>query len=113
MSELRELILKIANKHDDIDFLGEDLKWGEPSFITNTSGSTFRIDWKKKNQDSISLYFNCNTKLVSTFREMFPNDFQYDGNREIRLPLSKKLPKQKLSQCIEMAFKYNLIKNKL
>ena len=113
IGELRKLILKVANKYDEIDFIGEDLKWGEPSFVTKSSGSTFRLDWKKKNPESISLFFNCQTKLISTFREMYPNDFQFEGNREIRLALNKKLPVRKLSKCIELAFKYNLVKNQL
>jgi hypothetical protein len=113
IGELRALVLKVAEKYDEIDFIGEDLKWGEPSFITKSSGSTFRLDWKSKNPESISLFFYCQTKLISTFKEMYPNDFHFEGNREIRLPLNKKLPIRKLSKCIELAFKYNLIKKQL
>ncbi len=109
---LRALILKVTQL-DGIDFIGEELKWGEPSFITKSSGSTIRIDWKKKTPECISIFFNCQTKLISTFKEMYPNDFEYHGNREIRLPLKKKYPVKKLEKCIELALKYNLIKREL
>lgn len=111
LKKLRELVLKIANSNDDIDFIGEDLKWGEPSFITKSSGSTLRIDWKPKNPEYISLFFNCKTKLISIFKEIYPTEFEYIGEREIRLPLAKKYPIKKLSKCIELSLKYNLIKN--
>lgn len=113
MRELRNLILTIANNDPSIDYVGEELKWGEPSFITKSSGSTFRIDWKPKRPDTISLYFNCQTKLISTFKEMYPNDFHFEGNREIFLELKLPLKSKKISKCIEMAFKYNLIKKDL
>ena len=108
--DLRSLILRVANSHPEIDFLAEDLKWGEPSFLTKSSGSTIRIDWKSKLPNSISIYLNCQTKLISIYKELYPNDFEYFGNREIRLSLDKEYTKEKLSKCIELAFKYNLIK---
>jgi len=110
--ELRNLILEVANNDDDIDFIGEDLKWGEPSFLTKSSGSTIRIDWKQKNPDNISLYVNCRTKLISIFKELYPEEFEYVDNRELRLPLKRKYSKKKLVNCIELALKYNLIKKK-
>lgn len=110
--KLRDLILKVAANDEQIDFIGEDLKWGEPSFITKSSGSTFRLDWKKKSPKSISLFFNCQTKLIPIFKELYPEDFEYVGNRELRIPLKGKYSKRNLKKCIELAFKYNLIKDK-
>lgn len=109
--ELRDIILEIANNNPEIDFIGEDLKWGEPSFLTNSSGSTIRIDWKKKNPNTISIFVNCQTKLISIYKELYPYDFEYIGKREIRLPLDEKYSKKNIRKCIELALKYNLIKD--
>jgi hypothetical protein len=109
--DLRELILSIATNDTEIDFIGEELKWGEPSFLTKTSGSTLRIDWKEKNQDKLSLYVNCRTRLISIFKELFPEEFVYIGNREVQMPLNGRYSKKKLAKCIELVLKYNLIKN--
>ena len=109
--ELRKIILDIALADNDIDFIGEDLKWGEPSFITKSSGTTLRIDWKEKNPNSISIFVNCRTKLISIYKDIYPDDFEYIGNREIRLSLLKRYSTKKLSKCIELALKYNLIKD--
>ena len=110
--ELRDIILEVVSNNQDIDFIGEDLKWGEPSFLTKSSGSTFRIDWKRKNPNNISIFVNCQTKLISIYKELYPNDFEYVGNREIRLSLEIKYSSnKKLKKCIELALKYNLIKD--
>ena len=108
--KLREIIIDIALNDDQIDYLGEELKWGEPSFLTKSSGTTLRIDWKENSQNHISLFVNCRTKLVSIYKDLYPDDFEYIGNREIRLSLFKKYSLEKISKCIELALKYNLIK---
>ena len=108
--KLREIIIDIALNDDQIDYLGEELKWGEPSFLTKSSGTTLRIDWKENSPNHISLFVNCRTKLVSIYKDLYPDDFEYIGNREIRLSLFKKYSLEKISKCIELALKYNLIK---
>ena len=112
MLDLRKFILEIVSKDSEIDFTEEALKWGEPSFMTKSSGSTLRIDWKEKSPEYISLFVNCQTKLISIFKELYPNDFEYVGNRELRLPLKGKYSKVKLKKCIELVLKYNLVKNR-
>ena len=109
--DLSKLILVVVRKDKDIDFIEETLKWGEPSFLTKTSGSTLRIDWKERNPNYINIFVNCRTKLISIFKDLYPNDFEYVGNREIRLPLGGKYSKNKLKKCIELVLKYNLIKS--
>ncbi len=111
MLALRKCILDIAKKDEEIDFVCEALKWGEPSFLTKSSGTTLRIDWKEKTPEYISIFVNCQTKLISMFKELYPNEFEYFGNRELRIPLKGKYSKTKLKKCIELVLKYNLIKN--
>ncbi len=111
--ELRDIILKVAIRDDEIDYGGEVLKWGEPTFVTKTSGSTLRLAWKADRPNSISLFVNCRTKLMAAFKQMYPIDFEYIGSREIRLPLGRGYPILKLEKCIELTFKYNLLKNLL
>lgn len=108
---LRELILDLANKEKEVDFIGKALKWGEPSFLTKSSGSTLRIDWKEKTPDYMSLYVNCQTKLIAMFKELYPNDFEFIGNREVKIPLNGKYSKNKLKKCILLVLKYNLVKD--
>ena len=50
---LRRLIIETAATTEGVGELEETLKWGEPSYLTpqTKSGSTVRIDWKKKKED--------------------------------------------------------------
>ncbi len=54
---LRELIIETAREVPEITELEETLKWGEPSFLTKT-GSTLRIDWKKRLPANIKFILN-------------------------------------------------------
>lgn len=104
---LRQLILDTGSKTDGVGELEETLKWGEPAYVTiNKSGSTVRIDRKKKS-DSYAMYFNCNTTLVETFRNLFPNDFIFEGSRALVFDINAKLPRKELAFCIGIALTYH------
>src|SRR4051812_22838464 len=82
---LRQLIFDTAAQTKGVGKLEETLKWGEPAYVTSEtkSGSTIRIDQKKYKEGYYAIYFNCQTNLVDTFREIFPNEFKLEGNRAI------------------------------
>ena len=109
---LRQLIFETAAVTEGVGELEETLKWGEPSYLTpNTkSGSTVRIDWKQKNEDQYAMYFKCTTNLVETFREKYPTEFRYGGNRSIIFKKDDEIPVKELSDCIALALTYHLRK---
>jgi len=107
---LRELILETARETDGVNRLEETLKWGEPSYICPI-GSTIRIHWKEKAPDQVAMYFSCSTRLVPTFRQVFQEDFQFEGKRAVVLPLNEEWPEAKLKQCIAAGLTYKKIKN--
>jgi len=109
MAALRALILETAAELSEVEKLEETLKWGEPSYL-NKYGSTIRMDWKAKAPDQYALYFKCTSKLVITFREVFPDVFQYEKNRAIVFGLKTRVPKEKLKQCIKAALLYHKVK---
>jgi hypothetical protein len=106
---IRELMHAIA-KEENLGTVTESLKWGEPSFQTK-KGSPVRMDWKPKSPATISVYFNCKTRLIETFKEVYPDAFEYVGNREIKIPLSEPLPEAELKACLSMALRYHSIKH--
>ena len=110
MLNLRELIFDVAAQSPEIGSLQETLKWGEPAYLTaqTKSGSTVRMDWKAKAPEKIAIYFNCNTTLVDSFRGMFPNDFEFEGNRVLVLRADQPLPKKELSICVKASLTYHL-----
>lgn len=88
----------------------ECLKWGEPSYICRY-GSTIRIDWKSKKPEFLNTYFNCKTKLIETFREVYSENLIFEGNRAILIPVDKNLPEAVLTHCFSMAIRYHKIKH--
>ena len=106
---IRELVFQTAAKHPEVGAITETLKWGEPAYLTDASGtgSTIRIDFKDKDPGHVSLFFNCQTTLVGQMRREFPGEFSYVENRQVQVPISGRLPKKVLSQCLAMALLYH------
>lgn len=107
IDELIDLVKSAANE-ESVDDLACTLKWGELAFVAK-SASTIRIAWSDKNPDKCSLYFNCNSKLVDTFRSVYP-ELHYVGNREIVLDPDQSLPRASLRHCFSLALTYQLRK---
>lgn len=110
MQYLRKLVIETAEETEGIDELEETLKWGEPSFVTK-NGSTLRMDWKEKSPDQYAMYFQCSSRLVTTFRLVFDHTFQYEGNRAIVFQLNQKVPVSELKECIKASLTYHSIKH--
>ena len=106
---LRELILRTGIDHG-LAPLEESLKWGEPSYAAK-GGSAVRIDWKSRHPDKCFVLFQCQTKLVETFREIYGDSFEYEGNRAIVLKLSQDIPVKQLGHCISLSLRYHKLKH--
>jgi hypothetical protein len=108
---LRRLIFETAKATKGVGALEETLKWGQPSYLTpeTGSGSTVRIDQVKPAADQVAVYFHCQTNLVETFRELYP-ELSYSGNRAILLDVAGKLPEPALRHCVALALTYHLNK---
>lgn len=107
--ELRQLIFETALALD-IDDLEETLKWGEPSYLTKNV-STVRIAWRKSFPEQYSVFFNCKTSLIETFREIYPDTFNYEGSRAIVFDENDRVPIDALKHCIELSLSYHKIKH--
>jgi hypothetical protein len=106
---LRELIFRTAACTPGVGELEETLKWGEPAYLTtrSKSGSTVRIGWKKNRPSEYAMYFNCQTTLVDTFKSLFPDDFQYEGNHALVFQDSQAVPLETLAFCVAAALTYH------
>lgn len=106
---IRSLIVNTA-KECGISDLIETLKWGEPSYISHV-GTTIRYDWKPKFPDEYRIYFHCQTSLIETFKEVYGNTFEYEGNRALIFKLGNTLPVKELTHCLSLALRYKEIKH--
>lgn len=114
LKTLRALILDVAATTPDVGAIDETLKWGQPSYLTTESGSgsTIRIDRVKSATPQYAMYFHCQTDLVETFRELYPDGFSFEGNRAIIFDAADKLPEKELRHCVGLALTYHLRKRK-
>ena len=103
---LRRLIFDTAVATAGVGRIEETLKWGQPSYLTQPkSGSTIRID--QVPPGGYALYVHCQTNLVSTFRELYPTELAYGGNRSILLDAERDPPEAILRHCIALALTYH------
>ena len=111
---LRELIFKVASATEGVGRLTETLKWGQPSYLTQQSGSgsTVRIDRLRKG-DGYAIYFHCQSGLVDQFRRIYPKTFRYEGKRAILFDQSEHVPTRALGHCIGLALTHHAHRKKV
>lgn len=109
---LRQLIFDVAIRTEGVGELEETLRWGQPSYLTaqSRSGSLVRIDQIKSQEGKYAMHFHCQTTLVDTFKEMYRDVFEFEGNRSIVFGEEDKVPVEELSHCVSMALTYHLNK---
>ena len=108
--DLRQLIHDTAAATDGVGALEETLKWGQVSYLTTASGSgtTVRID-RDKASGQPAIYVNCKTDLLSRYRALYPDAFDYDGNRGV--VLGDAPDRAALQHVIALALTYHANKN--
>ena len=110
---LRELVFDTAEKTTGVGRLTETLKWGQPSYLTEETGSgtTVRID-RLKARDGYAVYFHCQSGLVGQFRELYPDTFKYEGKRAIVFDSGDRVPARELRHCLALALTHHSRKKK-
>lgn len=108
--QVRQLIVDTAEETTGLTKLLETTKWGEPSYVAK-HGSTIRMDWKAKTPTKYYLFFICSTELVNTFKIIYGDELQFEGNRAIILDLEEAVPVEILKKCISLALTYHKIKH--
>lgn len=106
---LHQLVFEAASENG-IDDLEETLKWGEPSYLTK-KGSTVRIAWRKSFPNEYGVFFHCKTTLVDTFKEVYPEQFRFEGNRAILFDIDDAVPVDALKHCIALSLSYHTVKH--
>ena len=107
--DLRQLILETAAATPGVGAITEALRWKQPAYLTQASGSgsTIRIDALKGSADRYALYVNCKTTLVESYRHLYPDAFQYEGRRALIFSTGRRPPEDALRHCIALALTYH------
>lgn len=110
--DIRAMLLAVAGESAEIGPISETLKWGEPAYLTEATGSgtTIRLAWKEKRPDRIGIYVHCQTNIIETLREMLPSETEFEGNRAMLLDIAKPLPVDAVRIALRMALTYHASK---
>ncbi|HEX5263943.1 MAG TPA: DUF1801 domain-containing protein [Phenylobacterium sp.] len=108
--DLRGHILAAAAAAPAIGRLTETLKWGEPAYLPAKPrvGTTVRINAVKGSARRYAAYFHCQTTLLESFRLLYPEVFEFEGNRAILFRVGEAVPDEALRHCLTMALTYHL-----
>ncbi|MEX0349348.1 MAG: DUF1801 domain-containing protein [Paracoccaceae bacterium] len=77
---LRDLIFDTAAALPEPATLSEELKWGQPAYLTR-KGTTIRLGVPKHAQ--FGLFVHCQTRLIAEFTETFPGEDRIEGTRAV------------------------------
>jgi len=108
LMEVRDLIFELAASAKAVGALSETLKWGQPSYLTARpkTGTTIRLGQGKCG--GAAMFFHCQTTLVAEFRDLFADEFTFEGNRAVILKRDEAFPTEAVRACLMRALTYHL-----
>ena len=105
--QLRELIFDVAVELPDIGGLHEELRWGQPAYLTGKrAGSTIRLGVPKK--AAFGLFAHCQTTIISDFAAAFPDVDRIEGNRAVLFDDPSQIDPARHGMLIRAALTYHL-----
>jgi hypothetical protein len=109
MLALRELVFAAASQSEGVGSIEETIKWGEPSYLTvrPKSGTTIRMNWDPDRPDECSVFFHCQTDMISTCSTLYPDLFRFEGNRRMSFAADGLLPEDAMRHCLALALTYH------
>ena len=114
LKQIRESILLTAADLDGVGLITETLKWGQPSYLTEQSGSgsTIRLApaTTTSGEEAAALYVHCATNLIEQFQSYYPHTFDYHGKRALVIRQDVSSVGEELRHCIKLALTYKLRK---
>jgi hypothetical protein len=104
---IRSLIFQVASDTAGVGEIRETLKWGQPSYLTvgPKSGTTIRLGMSRDHRPA--LFVHCQTSLISEFRDMFEDRFDFEGNRGLILRRGAVEQAHALACCVAQALTYH------
>ena len=104
---LRDLIFNVAEETPQVTQLTEDLRWGQPSYLTPPRvGSTIRLGIPK--EGGFGLYAHCQTTIIADFVSSYPGWDKIDGNRGVLFDDIKQIDPVRHGALIKAALTYHL-----
>ena len=109
LQRLRALIFETARQTEGVGDLVETLKWGQPAYhpARPRVGTTLRIDAVKGRRDRYALFIHCQTSLADTFRSLYGDTLDIEGDRAIVFSTTAEVPRAAVKHCVSLALTYH------
>lgn len=106
--KLRALILSVAEDTPEAGQVSEELRWGQPSYLTpkTGAGTTLRLGVPKTG--GFALFVHCRTSLMDEFRTLAGPGWDVEGNRAVVFRDDARLNDPALRWLISRALTYHL-----
>lgn len=105
---LRALIMDVARETPEAGRVSEELRWGQPAYLTPESkaGTTIRLGCPKTG--GFALFVHCQTTLIEGFRPIAPKGTRFDGKRAVVFESEDEVDRAALRLLIRSALTYHL-----
>lgn len=104
---LRGLIFEITEQTPQVPQITEDLRWGEPAYLTPPRiGSTIRLGAPKAG--GFGLFAHCQTTIIADFAAAYPGWDRFDGNRGVIFDDPDQIDALRHGALIRSALTYHL-----
>lgn len=105
--QLRALIFGVANGLPEIGALSEELRWGQPAYVTSKrAGASLRLGVPKVG--GFALYTHCQTPLIADFSTAFPGMDKVEGTRAIVFDDPSRIDPVRHAMLIRSVLTYHL-----
>ena len=106
---IRHMIFAVAAATPGVGRIAEALRWGQPIYLTQEtgSGSTIRLGPVKADDRSCAMFVHCQSGLAETFKSLYPAELTIVGNRSLVFSIDRPLPKRELRHCIGLVLTHH------
>ncbi|MGB1285339.1 MAG: DUF1801 domain-containing protein [Aggregatilineales bacterium] len=105
---LRQQIFAVAADIPEVGTLEETLKWEQVSYLTpSKTGTTLRIGIHNADRDEYAIFVHCQSKVIATLKQRYPDTFHYEGNRAIVFSANTLPDESALQDCIGLILTYH------
>ena len=107
---LRAVILSVAADTPEAGHLSEELRWGQPAYLTPDTGSGTALRLGVPKSGGFALFVHCQTTLIEEFRDIGGPGWPVEGRRAILFDDPGAVDDPALRLLIRRALTYHLKK---
>jgi hypothetical protein len=108
---LRSLIFACADDHPEIGTLVEGVRWGQPAYLTPTTGAACSLRIGPSRHGGFGLFVHCKTDLIATFLAGPGAGQRTEGARAVVFRDVAEIPEAPILMLIAGALTYHLRKD--